>query len=73
MIGFSFRNDTAGMLKLAKDKRGTGFISGSTIFKEIIENGISKEKLRKSSENGYKVREDKVEGKPLLVIEITKD
>jgi hypothetical protein len=72
LIGFTFKDDK-GMLKIARNDKGAGFISGSTIFKELSANGISKDKADKIGKHGFKAKEEQYEGSKLFVIEIPKE
>ncbi len=73
LVGFNFREDTEGTLKLAINDKGVGFISGFTVFRELQANELTKAKLDKVGKDGFKPKEDKFEDNKIFVIEIQKE
>ena len=70
LVGFSFRDDDEGTLKFTQDKRGSGFMSGTTIFKTLAISGVNGDRLSREGKNGFRVREEKIDENKILVIEI---
>ena len=68
VIGFYFRKDDKGTLKLVINDRGVGYVSGSSLFNEMMALGID----RKDYKKGFTAKEEEIDDKKIFVIEVLK-
>lgn len=69
LIGFGFKDDKNGTLKFSVNDIGAGYISGSSLFKELETEGIDRTELKK----GFPAREETAAGTDVFVIEVSKN
>lgn len=69
-VGFHFKEDETGMLKLGINERSRGTISSASLFKELKSRGLQREKFEELNNKGFELKEEEMEGQKIFVIEL---